>query len=185
MKNGYRIYDAGTAPVAAQPLMKTAVEHYGFVPNAIGAMAESPETLSGYLTLDDLACRTSLTGTERHVALLAITRELECPYCVAAHSAFAKMADLPEDTVSRLRNGLPLDDSRLAALQEFITILIRKRARLSEEEHSAFLQVGYSHRNVLELILLVANKTIAVYSNRVMGTDLDAALAAEKWESVA
>lgn len=182
MKNGYKIHNLSTAPAAAQPFMQSAAEHYGFLPNAIGAMAESPETLSGYLALDDLVSRTGLNDTERHVALLAITRELECPYCVAAHSAFAKIAALPEDMVSRLRSGDALDEPRLAALEAFTSALVRKRARVSDEEISVFLQSGYTRRNVLELILLVASKTIAVYSNRIMGTDLDHVLAPERWE---
>lgn len=185
MKNGYTIHDQNTAPVAAQELLRTAGTHYGFVPNAIGAMAESPETLNAYLTLDALVGQTRFSDVERHVALLAVTRELECPYCVAAHSAFAKMAAVPASTVRRLRDGAPLDDPRLAAVQKFATALVRQQGHVSDQMVAAFLANGYSRRQVLELILLVANKLIAVYCNRIMGTDLDEALAAERWNKVA
>ncbi len=185
MKNGYSIHDQSTAPVAAQQLLQAAVTHYGFVPNAIGAMAESPVTLNAYLTLDALLGKTGFSDMERHVALLAVARELECPYCVAAHSAFAKMAAVPEKTVQRLRGGEPLDDPRQAALQKFVTALVRKQGHVSDTEVAAFLMSGYERWHVLELILLVANKLIAVYCNRIMGTDLDEALVAERWNKVA
>jgi AhpD family alkylhydroperoxidase len=181
MKNGYTVHDQSTAPVAAQELLQAAVTHYGFVPNAIGAMAESPVTLNAYLTLDALAGKTGFSDLERHVILLAVTRELECPYCVAAHSAFAKMAAVSDKTVERLRGGEPLDDPRQAALQDFVTILVRRQGNVSDREISAFLAHGYRRGHVLELILLIASKIIAVYCNRIMGTDLDEVLAAERW----
>jgi alkylhydroperoxidase family enzyme len=185
MKNGYTIHDQSTAPAAAQELLRAAVTHYGFVPNAIGAMAESPVTLNAYLALDALAGKTGFSDLERHVILLAVTRELECPYCVAVHSAFAKMAAVPEKTVQRLRGGEPLDDPRQAALQKFVAALVHKQGHVSDKEIAVFLMSGYKRWHVLELVLLIANKMIAVYCNRIMGTDLDKALAAERWNKVA
>ena len=185
MKNGYRIHDSHTAPAASRPLLEQARAHYGFVPNAIGAMAESPAVLQAYLSLDELTGKTALTGIERHVVLLAITREFECRYCVAAHSAFAKMDGVPPDQVERLRRGEALNDPRLEQLHRFAAKMVTHYGHVSDADVQALLAAGYTRRHVLEVMLLIANKLIAVYANRVMGTDLDEVLQGESWAKAA
>ncbi len=185
MKNGFRIHDDNTAPVESRALLGQAQAHYGFIPNAIGAMAESPAVLQAYLSLDELLGKTAFSDAERHVLLLAITREFECSYCVAAHSAFAKMAGLPPEEVERLRQGLPIADARLERLHRFAAKLVAHHGQVSDLDVQALLAAGYSRQHLLEVMLFIANKLIAVYANRVMGTDLDVALQGESWTRVA
>ena len=45
MKNGYEIYDMNTASEAAKPVLEDVQSHYQFIPNALGAMVESPEAV--------------------------------------------------------------------------------------------------------------------------------------------
>lgn len=185
MKNGYPIHTTDTAPLASQSLLSQAQAHYGFIPNAIGAMAESPAVLQAYLTLDELLGKTAFTDIEQHVLLLAITREYECSYCVAAHSAFAKMAGLAPEQVTRLRQGEPLLDKRLQQLQQFAARMVATHGNVSDADVQAMLTAGYTRQQILEVLLLIANKLIAVYANRIMGTDLDTALQSESWTHAA
>jgi len=185
MKNGYQIHTDQTAPAESHALLDQARAHYGFVPNAIGAMAESPAVLEAYLTLDNLLGKTAFSDTERHVLLLAITREYECSYCVAAHSAFAKMAGLPPEEVEHLRCGHPLSDPRLELLHRFAAKAVASHGQVSNADVLNLLAAGFTRRQVLEVLLLIANKLIAVYANRIMGTDLDAALQGESWTHAA
>lgn len=46
---------------------------------------------------------------------------------------------------------------------------------------AAFLHAGYSEKNVLDIILAIAVKTISNYSNHVMHTPLDARFEAQAW----
>jgi uncharacterized peroxidase-related enzyme len=185
MKNGYQIHDDSTAPAESRELLARAQAHYGFVPNAIGAMAESPPVLEAYLALDELLGKTAFTSLERHVLLLAITREFACSYCVAAHSAFAKMDGLPPEDVQRLRQGAELSDPRLEHLHRFAAKLVATHGQASDADVQTLLAAGYTRRQVLEILLLIANKLITVYANRLMGTDLDAALQTEAWTCAA
>ncbi len=185
MKNGYQIHTDQTAPAESRALLEAAKVHYGFVPNAIGAMAESPAVLEAYLALDTLLGKTDFTDAERHVLLLAITREYDCSYCVAAHSAFAKMAGLPPDQVEQLRQGQSLRDPRLEQLRRFATKAVEYNGAVTDFDVTRLLAAGYSRRQALEVLLLIANKLIAVYANRIMGTDLDKALQGETWTRVA
>jgi len=185
MKNGYEIYNMNTASDEAKPVLEEVQSHYQFIPNALGAMVESPEAVQSYLKLDELAGRNSLTNEQRHVAFLTISREFDCQYCVAAHTAFAQMGKIDGDIIQRLREGNFLADSKLEALQEFVSKLVRTNGQLKEDDVANFLAHGYSRRNILEIITMVANKLIAVFANRIMGTDLDEALQPAKWSRVA
>ena len=185
MKNGYQIHTDQTAPAESRAFLGQAMSHYGFIPNAIGAMAESPAVLGAYLGLDGLLGKTAFSDAERHVLLLAITREYECSYCVAAHSAFAKMAGLSQKEVEHLRRDQPLDDPRLEKLHRFAAKAVASHGEVGDADVQELLAAGFSRRQVLEVLLLIANKLIAVYANRIMGTDLDAALQGESWTRAA
>ncbi|MDH5631938.1 MAG: carboxymuconolactone decarboxylase family protein [Gammaproteobacteria bacterium] len=185
MKNGYQIYDENTAPVESGKMLAMVKGHYGFIPNALGAMAVSPRILEAYMSLDSLVHNTSFSEEEQHVILLAVTREGECSYCVAAHSTFAKMGGVAEQTVSRLRNGESLGDQKLEALHRFASKLVCTNGHVDDADVDTFLAAGYTREQVLEVILIYGNKLLAIFANRIMGTDLDQALMPEQWSRVA
>ena len=126
-----------------------------------------------------------MTDEQRHVVFLTISREFECSYCVAAHTAFAQMGQVDGDIIKHLREGNVLDDPGLEVLQNFVSRLVQTNCQLSEKEVADFLAHGYSRRNILDIITMVANKLIAVFANRIMGTDLDEALQPAMWNRVA
>lgn len=185
MKNGYKIYDMSNASASAKPILEEVKAHYQFVPNALGAMVESPEAVKAYLALDDLVNQNSLTDEQRHVVFLTITREYDCGYCVAAHTAFAQMGQVKGEHIGNLREGKPLEDPKLHALQTFAARMVQTGGQVSEKELETFLSHGYTRRHVLDIITMMANKLIAVYANRVMGTDLDEMLQPARWDRVA
>lgn len=185
MKNGYKIYSPDTAHPVAKPILEEVMAHYQFVPNALGAMVESPETVKAYLALDELVQQNSLSDVERHIVFLTITREYDCSYCVAAHTAFAQMGKVDAQAIGQLRDGKPLTDPKLNALQEFTTKLVQTGCHVSEQDIEQFLASGYTRRQVLDIITMMANKLIAIFGNRIMGTDLDEALKPAEWNNVA
>ena len=111
--------------------------------------------------------------------------EYNCSYCVAAHSAFAQMDDVEGEYIQCLRESKPLSDPKLNALQEFSTKLVRTGCNVSEQDIKGFLASGYTRQHVLDIVTMMANKLIAVFANRIMGTDLDEALEPARWSKVA
>jgi len=185
MQNGYHIYDLNTAREAAKPVLEQVKRHYQFIPNALGAMAESPEAVRAYLMLDEINGENSLGDIERHVVFLTISREHNCAYCVAAHSAFAQMGKVDGQIIQALRDGKPLADPALNSLQRLTTRLVQNGCHVSEQDIEEFIAAGFTRRHVLDIVTMIANKLIAIYANRIMGTDLDEALQPAKWERVA
>lgn len=185
MKNGYQIHNIDNTNPASQVALDKVKEHYQFVPNALGAMAESPESVLAYLALDELVHKNSLTNEQRHIVFLTISREYDCSYCVAAHTAFAQMDKVDGQIVQNLREGKTLSDPKLEALRKFVIALIETGCHVSEEAINEFLDSGYTRRQVLDIISMMANKLIAIFANRIMGTDLDEMLQTAKWSRVA
>ncbi|MGD9000780.1 MAG: hypothetical protein PVF75_10220 [Granulosicoccaceae bacterium] len=185
MKNGYQIHNPESGNNEIKAVLNKVQEHYRFVPNALAAMAESPQSVLAYLALDDLVHNNSLTDEQRHVAFLTISREYNCEYCVAAHTAFAQMGNVDGGTVQNLRESNPLDDPKLDALQKFVTAMVHTGCNVSDGEINEFLSHGYRRCHILDIITMIANKLIAIFANRVMGTDLDEMLQPARWSRVA
>jgi len=185
MKNGYQIHSIEQGNDEVREVLGKVKEHYQFIPNALAAMAESPHSVQAYLALDGLTHDNSLTDVQRHVAFLTISREYGCDYCVAAHTAFAQMGKVDGQIVQGLREGKQLEDPALDALQKFVTSMIHTGCNVNDDEISEFMSFGYTRRNILDIITMISNKLIAIFANRVMGTDLDEMLQPAKWGRVA
>ncbi len=183
--NDFRIHTTHSAPPASQPLLAGAEKAFGFVPNLLGVFAESPVTLEGYLTLGKLVDQSSLTATERQVAILAISRFNECRYCIAAHSLIAGAQKVPEDVIDAIREDRPIADTRLEALRVFATAAVEKRGWLEDEDIAAFLDAGFSRSQLLEVVLAISFKTLSNYVNHIADTPLDAPFEARAWEPYA
>ncbi len=102
------IHSPETAPEASRPFLENAKKRFGFSPNILGALAESPAALEGYLSVAKLFSGTSFTATERQIVLIAASAKNGCAYCVAAHSTIAAREKVAEDVIAALRDGEPI-----------------------------------------------------------------------------
>ena len=59
------IQSVETAPAASRDLLRAVQSKFGFVPNMLGAFANAPAVLEGYLTLAGIFDKSSLSPTER------------------------------------------------------------------------------------------------------------------------
>lgn len=176
-------FNVRQAPEAAQPLLTGAQQKYGFTPNLLTGLAESPETLQTYLYLGDILNKTSLTPVEQQVVLLAASAENHCTYCVAAHSLIAKhMVKTDVAIVDALRQQQTLPDKKLNALATFTRAVVKQRGMVQGKPLDDFITAGYSSVQVLEVILGVTMKTLSNYANHIMDTPLDTAFQAEAWD---
>lgn len=169
----HTVHDKSSAPSAARPLLEGAESAFGFVPNLLGIMAESPALLEAYMTIGEIFEKTDFSATEKQIVLLAISRENECGYCQAAHSAIAAMQKVPEEVVSAVVEGREIDDPRLEALRRFATRVVETRGNPSESDIERFLSAGYKRRHLLDVLVGVGMKTMSNYTNHLADTPLD------------
>ena len=180
----FDVHSKETASTESAELLATAEKTYGFVPNLLGVMAESPATIKAYMTIGKIFDESSFSATERQVVILAASRFNECDYCVAAHSVVAGMQKVPADVIDAIRDDQPIDDEKLEALRTFTTAVVEKRGWVSGDEIAAFLAAGYNKAQILEVIVGLSFKTLSNYVNHIAETPLDDAFAAQAWTPV-
>jgi len=177
----FQIHTAETAPEASKPLLEASKKSAGFIPNLHGVIAESPETLKAYQELSALFSSSSLTKVEQNVVWLAINVENRCHYCVPGHTMIARMQGVDDETIEALRNATPLKDPKLEALRAFTLKVVRQRGFVDDADVDAFLAAGFTKRNILDVILGLAHKTISNYVNHFADTPVDKAFENEVW----
>lgn len=170
-----------TAPADSKTQLAAIEKNWKFIPNLHRTLAESPVTLEAYDTLFGLVGKSSLTPAEQQVAFLAINVLNECEYCTSGHSALARMAGVAPNVVEALRNSAPIADARLQALRVFAEAVVTKRGLVGDTAVEAFLAAGFTKAQLLDVIMVVATKTISNYVNHITKTPLDSFMAATKW----
>lgn len=175
--------DESNADALAADHLRAAKAKFSFAPNMYGVMANSPGLLDTYIHGYELfRARSGFTPAEQEVVLLAISRQNGCTYCVAAHSFIAnRMSGVPEEVTNAIRDGRPIPDSRLAALHDFTRTMVIKRGLPDKTDVAAFLAAGYSERQILEIVLAIAVKTLSNYANHLFHTPVDDVFAGCIW----
>ena len=173
-----------SAPDSVKSELQAAEKAVGTIPNLYRGLANSPAALKIYLKFNQtLKEHGSLTPVEQQVVYLTASAENGCTYCVGAHSTLASMANIPNDTLKELREQRELSDPKLNALRNFTLEELEQRGWVSEQAISDFEAAGYDHRHVLEVITILAQKTISNYFNHIAQTPLDEMFKSMEWES--
>ena len=174
-----------SAPEASRPLLEGAQASFGFIPNLLGTFANAPAALEGYLALSGALGRSSLSADEQEVITISASVENGCRYCVAGHTTIGKMRKVDAEVLIALREGTPIADPKLEALRDFTLAVVRDRGWVSDAQQQAFLEVGYTPAQALEVVLGVTMKTLSNYTNHLAETPLDPAFAANEWHETA
>lgn len=180
----FTIYNTENAPEESREILTKAKKKFGFLPNLMGELAESPATLEAYLMLNEIIEKTELSTAEQQLVILATSIENECGYCSAIHSFILKnQVQLDEEIVDAVREKRPIEsDAKLDALVKYTTRVVKERGHVSEQDVSDFLEAGYTKQNILDINLIVALKTISNYTNHIAATPLDEAFQSERIE---
>ena len=169
----YTLHDKNTAPEESRALLENSVQAFGMIPALHAVMAEAPGLLEGYQQLHRLFTETSFDATEQTVVWQTINVEHACHYCVPAHTAIAKMTDVPDEVTEALRDEAPLPTAKLEALRDFTLSVVRDRGNVDEAAVQRFLEAGYTKRNILEVVLGVSQKVMSNYTNHLADTPID------------
>lgn len=171
------------APDASRDVMDSLEGEMGFLPNLYRVLAHSPSALRAYAALNKLVHDASLSPEEQQVVLLATAREHRCAYSVAMHSDGARGTGVAEDELEALRNSSPIPgNERLEALRRFTQRVVTKRGQLDEDDIDVFLAAGFDQRQVLDVILAVAMKTLSDYASHIAQPAVDERYAELSWE---
>ncbi|MGV9779439.1 carboxymuconolactone decarboxylase family protein [Streptosporangium sp. NPDC003464] len=181
-ENVFVTLTAESAPAAARPILEASEQKFGYLPEAVGRMALSPQTLKGFLTVNGIFEQTTLAPLDREVLILTVATRNSCHVCVAMHTAALVRQEAAPELVEALRSRKPLPDARLEALRVFTHAVMDRCGAVGDEELRAFLDAGYTPQNALEVVLGIGTYTISTFANRMIDAPLDPPLTAFAWD---
>ncbi len=166
-----------------KPQLEKAFKEMGMIPNMYTNMVNSPGLMETYaIGYDRFRKNSGFSPAEQEVVFVTISVLNGCEYCTAAHSFIAdKMSKVPTEVTDAIRNGEEIADTKLRALSEFTKVMFESRGSPSRQEAQAFLEAGFQEKQILEIILVLAVKTLSNYANHIFQTSLDDAFSSRKW----
>jgi uncharacterized peroxidase-related enzyme len=170
--------DPETTAGRAKALLDAVKDRLGLVPNMTRAMANSPAVLDGYLQLSGALGKGTLSARDRQRIALAVAQVNGCDYCLAAHSAIARMAGLTADQIRDSRLGAAVDP-KADALIRFALRVVEARGRVIDGDLEAVRAAGFDDAAIAEVVANVALSVFTNYFNNVAGTDIDFPRAAD------
>lgn len=177
----FTIHTPDTAPAESKVQLETVQQRYGRIPTLYGVLAEAPIAVEAYDALGSMLMRSSFTPTERHVVWFTINAYHDCHYCMAAHTFLAKGEKVPEDVIETARAVGSYEEPKLEALRVLTLKLVENRGWASLEDIEAFLAVGFTKQNVLEIVVVIAHKVLSNYTNHIADTPIDDAFKRFTW----
>jgi AhpD family alkylhydroperoxidase len=177
----FEIHTVESAPEASRPLLEGLRGQAGFVPNLAATMATSPVLLEAFLSLRSIAARGSLDPVSREAVAVAVAREVQCTYCVAAHSTFALMQGASPAVVEALRAGRAPSDARLAALARFARAMVRQQDVQGSITQLAAL--GISGAALLDTVAVIAVPMLAGLAHQLTHARLDPPFEPQAWNA--
>jgi alkylhydroperoxidase family enzyme len=181
----FPIHDESTAPEDSKPLLAKSKKDFGMIPGLHAVMAEAPGLLEGYQVLHKLFMNTSFDKDELTVIWQTINVEHSCHYCVPAHTGIAKSMKVDDAINDALRDETPLPNARLEALRTFTLSVVRERGNVDDNAIQAFIDAGFTKRQILEVVLGVSQKVMSNYTNHLAATPVDAAFKSFAWQKAA
>lgn len=180
----FEIHTKDTVNEEIKDLFQEKEETQGFVPNIFAVVAESVPALLAYENMSKKFSECPFTAAEKETIEIVTSIENNCKYCVAGHSAFAAMQNVPEEIIKALRKGSPVEDPRIEALANFTRKFIRSRGKLSNKDIILFFDAGFTRAQFIDVALGISLKTFTNYISNAVSLPLDAAFEAYAWSGL-
>lgn len=149
----------------------------GFVPNLYATMAYSDTGLENYVSFQN--AKTSLSKREKEIVNILASQQNGCRYCQSAHTVIGKMNGFADDEILEIRNGSASFDDKLNALARLTYEILTLKGNVTQKTLDRFFDAGYTHGNVVDVVLTVAEITVTNYLHNITQIPIDFPLAPE------
>ena len=177
----YPVNTIESAPEGSKPALEQLQQAFGFVPNLVGAISNSPVLINSLVGLFQTVHGGSFTEAEVQILLLTDAVTNSSSWAVALHTALALKEGIDPADVQAIRKRQLPADKRYAALSRLARALIEQRGHLSSEELTAFTEAGFEPALALEVVAAVAASTITNYAGNITNPPLEAQLQEHAW----
>jgi AhpD family alkylhydroperoxidase len=156
---------------ANQAIFEELKKAFGVVPNLFATFAISETALGTYLALQ--SAKTSLSPKEAEVVNLVVSQVNECAYCLAAHTALGKMRGFTDAQILEIRGGRASFDDRFDALAKLVRDIALNRGHPEAANVEAAFEAGYTSANLVDVMVLIGDKTISNYLHGLTQVPID------------
>lgn len=167
----FNVPQRGEVAANNQEIFDNLQKGLGMVPNLYAVMAHSDTALGNYLAFQN--AKTSFTNKEKQAVNLVVSQVNECLYCQSAHTLLGKMNGLTEEQTIEIRKGGAAFDAKIDALVKLAKEITAARGFISDETLENFYGAGYTRGHVVELVMLVAEKTAMNYLHAITKVEID------------
>jgi len=147
----------------------------GMVPNLYATMAYSDNALGNYITFQ--SGKTSLRAKEKEAVNLIVSQLNNCIYCLSAHTAIGKMNGFTDGQIIEIRKGSASFDAKLDALVKLAKNITETKGKADNTLVDNFFAAGYNEGTLIDLIMLIGDKTIMNYLHNLTEVPVDFPLA--------
>jgi uncharacterized peroxidase-related enzyme len=156
---------------ANQALFDQLKKGLGMVPNLYATLALSEHALGNYLAFQN--AKSSITGQAREVVNLVVSQVNGCPYCLAAHTVIGGMVGFKPEQIIEIRRGGASWDPKLDALAKLAKNIASERGHAEPARVRAFFEAGWSPENLVDLIVVIGDKTVTNYLHATTQVPVD------------
>lgn len=156
----------------SQAIFDSLKKQIGMVPNIYATIGYSSNALASYLTFQGAQAKGTFSAKEREAVFLAVSQANGCAYCQAAHTTLGKMNGFTEEQTISLRKG-ESENPRLNAIVALTKDITENRGRASEAKVEEFFAQGFDNTALVDLITLIADKTLANYLHNLTQVEID------------
>ena len=167
-----------SAPSGSRRALAATAARLGYLPAALARLAASPQLMDGFLKTTGLFESTTLDPLAQECLIMTMAVRHGCHVCVAMHTASLTRLGADPGLIAALREGRPVADERLAAIQAFTLEVLDSAGAVSDDQLDAFLGHGYTPQNALEVVLGIGTYTMSTLANRMTRAPVDDRLAA-------
>jgi len=170
----YTLFNEHTAPEQSQESLAKVRKNFGMIPNIYGYLAQSPVALNASLFINEqLMKHSSLTPAQVQVALLAISEQNNCEFCIAAHSWVGSKFQANSQTVQAIREGGEINDPQDKAMVQYLRALVSDRGHVAKEIEQQFYDAGFTLANMFDLLVCNMLKSLTNYASHQVGIEVN------------
>lgn len=133
----------------------------GMVPNLYATLALSEHALGSYLAFQN--AKSSLSSKAREVVNLVVSQVNDCEYCLAAHTVIGGMVGFTPEQILEIRRHRAPWDTKLHALAVLVENIAIERGHAVPAKVDAFLAAGWTYENLVDVIVVIGDKTVTNY----------------------
>ena len=143
----------------------------GKIPNMYAITGYSENALQSYLSFSNR--KSSLSSADKEIINLLVSQLNNCDYCIAAHIGKAKAnAGFTDQQITSIRK-CEFSDAKQKALGAFIKEVVENKGTVKPETLEQFFNAGYTNENLVDAVLLVADRIFTNYLHAVTDMPID------------